>query len=380
MPIELHLPKLGETMLEGVVIRWLKKEGDDVSRGEVLLEVETDKAISEVSAAAGGRLLKILAPEGTAVKVGEAFALVGESGEAPVDASDTAIPIQKATEAKQLATSPRVVTGRVPASPAARRLAAKLGISLDTMAGSGQDGMIVERDVEMAATAKSPPEPEIDATVIPLTGARKIIAERMIQSRQTTAQVTTFIDVDMTRIGQLRRQVGATYTAFVVTAVARLLPEYPYLNASLKGDRVLLRNRINIGVAVAAGDVLVVPVIRDADKKSLAQIAKELTTLVEKGRRRQLTAEDMQEATFTVTNPGVFGALFSTPIINLPQSGILGTGRVGKVPVVRDDQISIGEVMFLSLSYDHRLVDGGPAAQFLQRLKQLLENPNTLME
>ncbi len=364
-------------MLEALIVRWLKREGEEVLRGEPLVEVETDKTLVEIAAAAGGRLLKILAGEGTTVPVGGAYALIEAGTESPrEDPSPTvAAPQPKAAEKEPLPAS-RSRAGRVAATPVARRLAAERGIPLEMIHGTGPGGMIIERDVEGADQGAAAEE---EVEVVPLAGARKVTAVRMLESRQTTAQVTTFMDVDVTRVGELRRELGATYTAFVVRAVARTLPEFPYLNASLEGERILLRKRIHLGVAVAAGELLIVPVLRDADRKSLGEIARELGALAEKARQRRLAAEETQGATFTVTNPGVFGSIFSTPIINLPQCAILGTGRVHRTPVVRGDSIAIGEMMYLSLSYDHRIVDGGPAVRFLGRLKELLENPETLL-
>lgn len=383
MAVHLELPQLNETMLEAIVVRWLKQEGDMVARGEPLIEVETDKAISEVTAAASGRLLKVLVQPDSTIRVGEPFAIVGEDGES-VDESPQG-PASASSKVEQPAaeekSAPRPSGRKIQATPAARRIAAERGISLEGIVGSGPSGMIVERDLEqLSGVSSQPADLDDDVETVLLTGARKIVAERMLESSKTTAQVTTFIDVDMTRVGQLRRELGATYTAFVVKAVAQTLPEFPYLNSSMEGEKVLLRKRIHIGVAVAAGDALVVAVLRDANRKSFKQIVEELNTLSEKGRERRLTADEMQGATFTISNPGVFGAVFSTPIINLPQAAILGTGRVRKVPVVRGDEIGIGEVMFLSLSYDHRLVDGAPAARFIKALKDLLENPDKLLD
>jgi len=335
--MEVKMPKLGETMLEGVITRWLKKQGDEVSRGEVLVEVETDKAISEVTAPSSGMLERILAAEGIAVKVGDAFALLAVEGEAvapevasPQAAATASVPAPSHDVARnavqELAPNlaPVARAGRVLATPAAKRLAREKGVALESIAGTGPDGAITERDVETASS----PSPEVkDAEIVDLVGARKVIAERMLESRQKTAHVTTFTDVNVTRIGELRKGIGATYTAFVVKAVASALPNYPYVNSSIQGNRILLWKRVHMGVAVAAGETLLVPVIRDADRKSLRAISEELSILAEKGRNRQLTSEEMQGATFTISNAGVFGALFTTPIINLPQSGILGTGR-----------------------------------------------------
>lgn len=380
MPIELVLPRMSDTMLEGSITRWLKREGDEVVQGEPLVEVETDKALVEISAAATGRLLKILAPEGNTVPVGAAFALIETGDQSPPGTEPANAPQGELTR-DDTSPTPRPRARRVQASPVARRLAQELGVSLESLNGSGPEGIILESDVRRAARVTAPQAaPEEDIEIVPLVGMRKVTALRMLESRQTTAQVTTFMDVDISRVGELRREVGATYTAFVVAAVARTLPDFPYLNASLEGERIMLRKRIHIGVAVAAEDALIVPVLRNADKKSLGEIAGELRELAEKGRQRRLTAQEMDGATFTVTNPGVFGSLFSTPIINLPQAAILGTGRVHRAPVVRGDEIVIGDVMYLSLSYDHRLIDGGPAVQFLRKVKELLENPEILAD
>ena len=263
-------------------------------------------------------------------------------------------------------------------SPAARRVARELGVEISQVEGSGTNGLVTERDVRTFAAkgaAALGVEAAEDAQVIPLAGLRRRIAERVALSRRTAADVTTVADVDMSQVAALRKASACSYTAYVVWATAQALREFPILNASFDGDRILVKRDIHIGVAVALEQGLVVPVIRSADRKSVEEISREMDELAARARDGQLTPDDLKGSTFTVTNSGAFGSLFFTPIINQPEVAILGMGKVADTPVVRNGEIVVRKVMYLCLSYDHRVVDGAPAVQFLQAVKRRLEAP-----
>jgi len=387
-------------MTEGRIVKWLKREGEQVAKGEPLFEVETEKATVEVEAPASGVLGKILASDGTVLPVGGMAAMLTEPGEA--------VPTTAPSVAAPLAPTPAPVTPapperEVPAegaeeartSPAARRLARELGVDLSKVTGSGPEGRIVREDVLRAAEAlKAAPRVELapplappapGGKVIPLTGIRKVIADRMSFSARTAPRVTIFMEVDMSEVARIRERlipeiekthrVRLTYTEMLVKAVAKALERHPIVNSIIVGEEIRLMDEINIGVAVAIEDGLVVPVVHEANKKSLTEIAVAVERVVEKARRREkLLPEEASGSTFTITNTGLFGVDFSTPIINPPESAILGFGRIVEKPVVVGGQVVIRPMGHLSLSFDHRVMDGTPAAQFLADVKRILEN------
>ena len=451
MAVELRMLQMDQTMTKGKIGKWLVKEGDTVTEGQPLLEIETDKVVHEQESPTDGVIAQILAEEGTNVPVNALLAVIGAPGEeVPRVEADTAVaqqepeqeePVQPAQPkptpapttvapkaspaARQLAeklaidltevtaSGPggRILEGdvqryidlrgplpteaaRLKASPLARRLAKEHGVDLSSIAGSGPDGRIVRDDVlQAASTAPEIPAVETPALqqageVIAMDGIRGIIAERMTLSVQTNASVTLHTEVDATAFVELRgmlndklqaREVSITYTDLLVKVVANALAEHPRLNATLTDEGIHLLQEINIGVAVALEDGLVVPVVRNADKERLSEISGQIKDFAERARSNQLTPGELQGGTFTITNLGNFGIDAFTPIINPPESAILGVGRILKKPVVHNDEIVIQSMLTLSLTFDHRVVDGAPAAQFLQTVSDCIQDPYLLL-
>ena len=445
---------MDQTMTKGKIGKWLVQEGDTVTQGQPLLEIETDKVVHEQESPTDGVIAQLLAEEGANVPVNALLAIIGAPGEevARVEA-DTAAeqqqepeqeepvqPVQpKATPstptvapkaspaARQLAEKLAIdltqvkasgpggrilesdvqryidlrepvpaptETTRLKASPLARRLAKEHGVNLSSIVGSGPDGRIVRDDVlQASATAVETPVMETpvlqQATeVIPMDGIREIIAERMTMSVQTNASVTLHTEVDATAFVELRgmlndklqaREVSLTYTDLLVKVVANALQEHPRLNATLTDEGIHLLPEVNIGVAVALEDGLVVPVVRSADKERLSEISAQVRSFAERARNNQLTPGELQGGTFTITNLGNFGIDAFTPIINPPESAILGVGRILKKPVVHEDEIIVRSMLTLSLTFDHRVVDGAPAAQFLQTVSGYIQDPYLLL-
>jgi pyruvate/2-oxoglutarate dehydrogenase complex dihydrolipoamide acyltransferase (E2) component len=376
MTHEVRMPVLSQSMIQGRVVEWLLKEGAKVNKGALLVVVESDKATHELEAPQAGILSKILVEAGMEVDVNTPIAIIAdayETGTPPSDATPShVIPI-----GSTVAAAPAPTGGRKPVSPAAKRLAQELKIDLSLVPGTGEDGLVTEKDLRAFAgqqAASAPTESE-DAQVIPLIGQRRRIAERMALSRRTAADVTTVMDVDLGRVAAVRSTSGFSYTAYTVWATAKGLKEFPLLNAWVEEDRIIVKRPVHMGVAVAIEGALVVPVLRNAERKSVGEIDKEINDLSAKARAGQLTPDDMKGSTFTVTNSGVFGSLLFTPIINLPEVAVLGMGKVADTPVVREGQVVAAKVMYLCLSYDHRAVDGATAVQFLQAVKIHLENP-----
>ena len=453
MAVELRMLQMDQTMTKGKIGKWLVKEGDTVTEGQPLLEIETDKVVHEQESPADGVIAQILPEEGSNVPVNALLAIIAAPGEEVerVEADTTAAPqtsdkpeqvttpvapaktqTQPSTRAsKSIKASPaaeqlakklaidliqvkasgpggrilesdihRYIETRGPvssestrlkASPLARRLAKEFGLDLALISGSGPDGRIVRDDVMQASTeipAQVFRTEPAASEVIELSGIRKIIAERMTMSVQTNASVTLHTEVDATTLVELRgmfneelqkREVSLTFTDLLVKIVAIALGEHRSLNATLTDEGIHMLADINIGVAVALEDGLVVPVVRNADKIGLAAISEQVKTLAEKARNNQLTPGELQGGTFTLTNLGNFGVDAFTPIINPPECAILGIGRIVKKPVVHNDEIVIRSMLALSLTFDHRVVDGAPAAQFLQTVSQYIQNPYLLL-
>ena len=389
MATPIRMLRLSKGMEVGRVVTWLKHAGDAVAQGEAILEVETEKSVVEVEAAAGGVVLKLIVAEDEEVPVGTVLGWIGAPGETPdpadaspaaADSAPQATPDANATPAPA---APATGGGKVRAAPALRRLANQRGIDLQTITGSGPGGRITKDDVEAAigARAATPAADSAEPTAagdlerIPLKGVRRIMAERMAHSAHTAAAVTTVVDVDMGAIRDLKKTRAVTYTSAVVKAAAVALQQHGILNALLEGDQILLHKHIHVGVAVAGKHGLTVLTIAGADGKTLAQVDDELGELARQARQGSLKLEHMAVPTFTITNSGVLGSLMFTPLINPPQSAILGMGKVQATPVVRDGAIVIRPVMYLCLTYDHRLVEGAEAVGALQVVKQHLEDP-----
>jgi pyruvate dehydrogenase E2 component (dihydrolipoamide acetyltransferase) len=450
MVSQVIMPKLGQTMEEGAIVEWIRKEGDPVSRGDLLFTVESDKAVLEVESTARGFLRKILVPEGQTVKVLTVVALITRTADEELPASSLDQPgIQSATAqptteptaldaphtpqqteqaaagqpAGRIFASPRarrsarekgvdlaLVSGTGPrgriveadvlahhaarpkATPVARKTAAALGIDLGSVTATGAGGRITKTDVEAAAPAPSrqlAAMPKADTT--PLTGLRRIIAERMADSHSTTARVTLVTEADATVLVTLREQLRASvaeewgfapgFNDLLCLVVARALGEFPYMNARYSEDGQAIDRipYVNLGLAVDTDRGLLVPVIRNADALGLRALGNEFRALVERARAGKSLPDDLTGGTFTITNLGMYEVDAFTPIINLPEAAILGAGRIQSKPVVHDGQIVIREMWTLSLAFDHRLVDGAPAARFLQRIKHLVENPYLLL-
>jgi len=368
MAVEVVMPKFGLTMQEGTIQRWFKAEGDPIAKGESLFEVETEKVLYEVEAPIAGRVAKLLYPEEATVACARVVAVlaVGDEDPAAVAARYAAVPATAtaaAVAAPAPVRSPAPGGPGAPVTPAARKLAREHGIELEAVAGTGPGGRVTREDVEAAIAAGAP-------AGAPLRGMRKTIAEHMLQSVQTTAQLTITTDADVTELvarhQRLRGEFAVTITDLVIEAVAAALRAHPRLNATASADAVRQHAEIDIGVAVAVDDGLVVPVVRGADGKALRDIAVESRALAEKARAGRLAADDVRGGTFTVTNLGMYGVDAFTPILNTPQVATLGVGRIVEKPAVHGGQIVARRMMVLSLTFDHRIVDGVPAAAFLR--------------
>ncbi len=408
------MPKLGLTMEEGVINRWLVKEGERVEKGDVLFEVATDKVNMEVESPASGVVLKILYPAGATVPITETVAYIGEAGETVTEEEKKGTPevqeVRKEERIEEKQVAQLVGEGkeeRIKASPLARRLAQEYGIDLATLRGTGPQGRIVKEDVERERlrleeakareeekVEKVPERERVSATAgetrrVPLSRMRKIIAERLTESFQTKPHFFLRQEVVAEELVRMRerllpiieQQVHArlSYTDLLVKIVAKALEKYPLLNASLLGEEIVFHTDVNIGVAVALEEGLIVPVIKRVQEKGLAQIVSELRDLTEKAKTGKLSPEEVSGGTFTISNLGMFGTDSFTAIINPPESAILACGALRKKPWVRDDAVIALYSIDLTLSCDHRLIDGALAAQFMQYFKTLLEEPFALI-
>jgi 2-oxoglutarate dehydrogenase E2 component (dihydrolipoamide succinyltransferase) len=446
MAIEITVPELGESVLEATVSRWLKKEGDFVNAGDVLLELETDKVNLEVGAKGSGILQKIQAAEGADVKVGNVLGIIEEKATEPKtdqppaavekaeekktqEAQSPSKPEPVAAETKQ-AEPPPVEKEEAPArndgqqmdrqaapqiSPVAARLARDKNVDISKIAGTGNEGRVTKADVEMfiqmqgaaQGTVKQVPaekEPSTEAQPSAnlassesvassgrreertrMSRRRRTIAQRLLEASQTTAMLTTFNEIDMSAIMDIRKRhneefqkrygIKLGFMSFFVKASISALRAFPQVNAQIDGDEIVFKHYYDIGMAVGSSEGLVVPVIRDADRLSFAEIEQQIKDLVAKTEQGKLSVEDLRGGTFTITNGGVFGSLLSTPILNPPQVGILGLHKIEERPIALNGQVIIRPMMYVALSYDHRMVDGREAVQFLVHIKQVLEDP-----
>ncbi|KTR02768.1 dihydrolipoamide succinyltransferase [Aureimonas ureilytica] len=412
MSTEVKVPTLGESVTEATIGQWFKKAGDQVSQDEIIAELETDKVTVEVPAPAAGTLAEIVAKEGETVGVGALIAVIGEAGASAAPAS--AKPATPAPEAKEgygnaapvpaAAPAPAASGSDMPAAPSAQKLMAEKGVSASDVDGSGKRGQILKGDV-LDAIAKGTTAPAASAPAAPrapssasdapreervrMTKLRQTIARRLKDAQNTAAMLTTFNEVDMTAVMELRARykdlfekkhgVKLGFMGFFTKAVTHALKEIPAVNAEIDGTDLIYKNYCHVGMAVGTDKGLVVPVVRDADQMSIAGIEKELGRLAKAARDGSLTMSDMQGGTFTITNGGVYGSLMSTPILNAPQSGILGMHKIQERPMVVGGKIEIRPMMYLALSYDHRIVDGKEAVTFLVRVKDSLEDPERLV-
>ena len=373
MATDIVMPQLGESIAEGTVIKWLIPPGGMVEKDQPLLEVETEKVALDIPAPATGVLREVLVQEGATVPVGTVLARLEHEPVETVMSRVGGVGVRARSSAAE---------GAPHYSPAVKQVAREHDIQLSEVTGSGEGGRITKKDV-LDAVAKrgtstptpsaSPTLPDSEEELVPFTHMRKTIAERMVSSRRTSAHVATFFEADCSGIEQFRAGRSLTYLPFVISAVSTALRALPMVNASWRDHGIVLNKALHIGIAVAIEDGLLVPVIRHADRKGLTQIAKEVADLAQRARSKRLAPEDVLDGTFTITNHGRFGSLFSTPIINQPQSAILGVGAVQKRAVVINDAIAIRPMCYLSLSFDHRIIDGAIADRFMSLVKQHLE-------
>ena len=406
MVFEFHLPDIGEGVAEGEVVKWLVKEGAEVKENQPLVEIMTDKVNVEIPSPKKGTVLKLMAKEGEVVKVGQVLLVIGEKDEQAKTPSQEpakpSMPAPAAAEVSQPVSLGTASASRKPpeilATPATRKLARDLGVDLSLVQGTGPGGRITDEDVQRfrklgprpvtaAVTATGKPGSE---ERIPLRGIRRKTAERMVKSKHTAAHVTHVDEVDMTEIVQLRektrestekRRVKLTYLPFIIRALIPALKQYPYLNATLDDEKeeIVLKKYYNIGIATNTDQGLLVPVVKDADHKSITQLADEIARLSDRARAGQLTLDEIQGSTFTITNVGGIGGVFATPIINYPEVAILGVHKITKRPVVKDNQVVVRDMTYLSVSFDHRVLDGAMAAEFMNVIKQYLEDPKLLL-
>jgi 2-oxoglutarate dehydrogenase E2 component (dihydrolipoamide succinyltransferase) len=412
--ISIKVPPLGESIVEATVGRWVKKEGDRVAQGDTIVELETDKINVEVPAPKAGVVAKQLVREGEMVKVDQPLAEF-EEGSGATEAAPAARGAERATASAASASAPVRATpapsapaGR--ASPAAQRVAAETNVDLAQVTGSGRGGVISKPDViEQANRAPRgavtpPPSPAAPApprspapaesngareTREKMSTRRKRIAENLLQSQHATAHLTTFNEIDMTAVSALRERlkeriekehgVKLSFMPFFVRAATQALRAFPMVNAQIDGDTIVYKHYVNMGIAVASDQGLVVPNVKDADRKGMLEVSRDIAALAKRARDGKLTMEDLTGGTFTITNGGVFGSLVSTPIINYPQVAILGLHKIQDRPVAVAGKVEVRPMMYVALSYDHRIIDGQQAVLFLVRVKELMEEPGAML-
>ncbi|HHT9133492.1 MAG TPA: dihydrolipoamide acetyltransferase family protein [Candidatus Avalokitesvara rifleensis] len=422
MAYNFKFPDIGEGLIEGVVVAWKVKEGERVDEDQDLVDIETEKAVFTLPSPAEGTVLKIHYKEGAAIRVGDILITIGETGEglrkvgikeekvygeAVVGVLEEAPEEEEEKPARKRAAVEAAAAGKVLAAPAVRRLAKELKIDISQVKGTGKDGRITEEDVQRVA-GKIPPaekeEKEVEVkqvkkydmygyiTRVPLKGVKKVVARKMREAISNAALVTHHDDADVTHLVEVRERhkeyakgqgIKLTYIPFVIKTVIEGLQRYPYLNSTLEsvGDEeyIILKKYFNIGVAVDTPDGVIVPVIKGADQKTVLDIAKEAEGLAEKARERKIDLADLKGSTFTITNVGFIGGTYFTPIPNHPEVAVLGLGRIEERPVVRGGKVVVRKVMPLSLTFDHRVVDGADAARFVNAVKEYLEDPDLFL-
>ena len=406
MSVEIRVPQMGESVTEGTVARWLKKPGEAVKQDELLVEIETDKVTMEVNAPASGTLAEIAADTGATVEIGALLGVMSEgAAAASAKPANDVKTEQKKTEpavtAQPASATQTANAGEKLAMPSAEKTAADKGVSLDNITGTGKGGRILKEDVLNAvqnlntpanANAASPVERSetVREERVRMTRLRQTVARRLKEAQNVAAMLTTFNEIDMTAVMALRNEwkdvfekkhgVKLGFMSFFVKSVVQALKEIPAVNAEIEGSDIIYKNYYHIGVAVGAPTGLVVPVVRDCDQLSFSDIEKTIGNYGKAARDGKLSMADMQGGTFTISNGGVYGSLMSTPIINPPQSGILGMHKIQQRPIVLPDgKIEARPMMYLALSYDHRIIDGKEAVTFLVRVKEGLEDPRRLL-
>lgn len=395
MSIEVKVPLLPESITDATVSTWHKKAGDRVSRDENIVDLETDKVMLEVPSPTDGILKEIIKPTGSTVSAQEVIAVIEAVSESAQPAKEAPKPAEKETKAAPVTAAAAPAQANVPAGPAVRRAAAEQGIDLAQVVGTGKGGRVTKENLVAAPKASSMvaeaglPLGERPEKRVPMTRIRTRIAERLLEVTQGTAMLTTFNEINMAPVMDIRNRyrdkfekkynVRLGFMSFFVRACVEALKRSPVVNASIDGNDIVYHGYYDIGVAVSTDRGLIVPVLRDVDKMSMAEIEAKIVEYAEKARAGKLTLEEMQGGTFTITNGGVFGSLMATPIINSPQCAILGMHKIQERPVVENGQIVIRPMMYVALSYDHRLIDGKESVTFLVTIKELLEDPTRLI-
>lgn len=421
MPSPIKVPPLGESITEAVVSSWRVKAGDRVTVDQPLVELETDKITVEVPSPAAGVVAEISAAQGAKVNVGDTIGVIADAGAAPAPSGTSPEPGasgQGTSDRSQQTAAPTQAAAKAGGEPmpAARAEAGRTGVDLDSVSGTGRGGRVLKEDVQRAAAAQTaesakkpapapapveakapatpPPAPARPAAggreeIVAMTPLRRRVAERLVQAQQTAAILTTFNEVDMSAVYRLRNAYkqgfvdkhGAKlgFMSFFVKACVSALKTFPAVNAEIRGDDIVYKRYYDVGVAVGGGKGLVVPVVRGADQLGFADIEKEIARLAVRARENKLTLEELSGGTFTISNGGIYGSMLSTPILNPPQTGILGLHNVVERPVAVNGQVEIRPIMYLALSYDHRLVDGREAVQFLVHVKERVEAPERLL-
>ena len=416
MVYEFRFPDVGEGITEGTIVKWKVKEGDKVNSDQILAEVETDKAIVEIPSPRKGTILRLYPKEGETINVGETLAVIGEKGEkipekkaahytgSVVGFLPEADEAEKKPAGKKKSVSMQEEAG-VKAAPIVRKLAKMLDVDLSTVKGTGPNGIITEEDiknsvqVKKADATKTSSKPAFKKTKkydfygyvdhVPLKGIRKITAEKMTEAVRNAALVTHHDHVDVTELANVRntekekaakKKIHLTYLPFIIKATIKALKKHPYVASSVEENEIIVKKYYNVGVAIDTPDGLIVPVLKGADQKKLYELANEVNNFVEKAKTRKIDLMDLKGGVFTITNIGVIGSTYFTPIVNYPETCILGTGRIEERATVIDGKIVIRKVMPISFTYDHRALDGAEAARFMNDLKALLENPKSLVD
>ena len=418
MATNVIMPQMGESIAEGTITKWMKKVGERVERDEPLFEISTDKVDAEIPSPAAGILKQILVKENETVAINTVVAVVdGEGADAAPTPAQASAPSQEAPAAAPVHSAPTVTAQAEPpasmenesddgedvrTSPLVRRIARENNVDLGEVKGSGLGGRVNKKDIldfieqrgagvtsaPVASPAQSATKSAMTFTaatqIVPMTPMRQKIAEHMVMSKHTSAHVYTLVEVEMSKVVGARERfkkefeerngIKLTYTPFFVRACVEAIKELPIINSSLDGINIVYKRDVNIGIAVALENGLIVPVIKRADEKNFLGVARSVQDLADRARTKRLNVDDVQGGTFTITNPGSFGGLFGLPIINQPQVAILGVGAIEKRPVVRDDAIAIRSMVYLSVSYDHRVIDGAVAERFMGKIKSILEN------
>jgi 2-oxoglutarate dehydrogenase E2 component (dihydrolipoamide succinyltransferase) len=410
MTVEVLVPEMGESVLEATVTAWLKQEGDYVNVGDILVELETDKVNLEVGAKSAGSLAKIKVQKGGDVKVGDVLALIDEKvGQPAKEATVEKTPQPEMETARDNGREAE----RQPApqvTPVASRLAKDKGVDVSVLTGTGNDGRVTRADVEnflqtqekvkelpSQVPAKMEARVEVSEKTVSarpeertrMTRRRRTIAQRLLEAKQSTAMLTTFNEIDMSAVMELRKRrneefqkrhgIKLGFMSFFTKAAIGALKAFPQINAEIDGDEIVLKHYFDMGIAIGAEEGLVVPVIRDADRLSFADIEKQIKDFSAKTKEGKLSIEDLRGGTFTITNGGTFGSMLSTPILNSPQVGILGLHKIEERPIALNGEVVIRPMMYVALSYDHRIVDGSDSVRFLVRVKELIEDPETLL-